>query len=72
MPRKAKEPKQTLINLTKQSSTPEYIIVGALSKAGLLQQYEYEKINNGVLDLTPSMNQTEFTKLITDFIGGEE
>jgi len=72
MPRKAKEPKQTLINLTKQSSTPEYIIVGALSKAGLLQQYEYEKINNGVLDLTPSITKTEFYKLITNFIGGEE
>jgi hypothetical protein len=72
MPRKAKEPKETLISLSKQSSTPEYIIVGALSKAGLLPQYEYEKQNNGVLDLEPSITKTEFYKLITDFIGGEE
>lgn len=65
----AKEKKETLFDLAKTSETKEYIIVGALCKAGLLKQYNQEKKDYGINDITPSMTLDEFNKIINDFLG---
>lgn len=61
--------KRILYELVAESPLREYIIVGALAKAGLLPQFEQEKVDYGLQDLKPSLTQKEFDKIVSDFLG---
>ena len=61
--------KRILYELVAESPLREYVLVGALAKAGLLPQFEQEKINYGFQDLKPSLTQKEFDKIVSDFLG---
>ena len=61
--------KRILYELVAESELREYIIVGALAKAGLLPQFEQEKIKYGFDDVEPSITQKEFDKILSDFLG---
>ena len=61
--------KRILYELVEESELREYIIVGALAKAGLLPQFEQEKIDYGFEDVKPSLTQKEFGKILSDFLG---
>ena len=61
--------KLILYEAVKANTTPEYIIIGALSLAGLLKQYREEEQLYGVEDLKPSITANELDKIIKNFIG---
>ena len=61
--------KRILYELVDESELREYIIVGALAKAGLLPQFEKEKKEYGFQDVEPSLTQKEFDKILSDFLG---
>ena len=46
-----------------------WIIMGALSKAGLLEEYKYQKANFEKVELKPSITVEELNKIITEFLG---
>lgn len=54
-----------------EQQTP--IIIGALSKAGLLNQYRHEKfaIISGTEDIAPSITMNELDNIIKKFLKGE-
>lgn len=60
------EKKLTLVELVDNSDVHYPLIIMNLSRAGLLQQYEEEKEAFGKFDITPSMTQTEFNKIMED------
>ena len=64
-PVKAK--KIILYEAVQNNETPNYIIIGALSKAGLLTQYEYEKSVYGKEDLEPTITLDELEQIIKNF-----
>lgn len=68
-PKKDTGKKRILYELVDESPLREYIIVGALAKAGLLPQFEQEKKDYGFEDLKPSITQKEFDKILSDFLG---
>ena len=43
--------------------------MGALSKAGLLEEYKYQKANFEKVELKPSITVEELNKIITEFLG---
>ena len=57
--------------LMHEEQTP--IIIGALSKAGLLEQYRHEKVAiiSGMEDIAPSITLNELDKIIKKFLKGE-
>lgn len=57
-----------LYEAVQENDAPHYIIVGALSKAGLLQQYEYEESVYGKEDLEPSITIDELKLIIKNFL----
>lgn len=61
--------KRILYELVDESPLREYVIVGALAKAGLLPQFEQEKKDYGYQDVKPSLTQKEFDKILSDFLG---
>ena len=61
--------KRILYELVEESPLREYVICGALGKAGLLPQFEQEKIDYGFNDVEPSVTQKEFDKIVSDFLG---
>lgn len=61
--------KRILYELVDESELREYVIVGALAKAGLLPQFEKEKKEYGFQDVEPSLTQKEFDKILSDFLG---
>lgn len=61
--------KRILYELVNESPLREYVIVGALAKAGLLQQFEQEKKDYGFQDVKPSLTQKEFDKIVSEFLG---
>lgn len=61
--------KRILYELVAESPLREYVLVGALAKAGLLPQFEQEKKEYGFQDLKPSLTQKEFDKIVSDFLG---
>lgn len=65
--KKTNTKKELLIELVNNSTEDLYVIIGALTYAGLISQYEYEKENYKVLDLKPSLTNEEFTKIIKNF-----
>ena len=66
---KKTEKKAVLFDLAKQSQEREYVIVGALSKAGLKNQYDTEKEEVGVQNVKPTITQSEFDKILMDYRG---
>ena len=63
------EDKLILFEAVEANNTPNYIIMGALSLAGLLQQYQKESEIYGIEDIEPSITVTELDKIIKKFIG---
>ena len=61
--------KLTLFDAVQKSKVKNYIIVGALSKAGLLEQYRKEEAEHGIEDIEPSITMTELNKIIKNFTG---
>ena len=61
--------KEILYNLVDDSEIEEHKIIGALAKAGLLDQYNEEKIKIGRFDIEPTITKAEFNKLLKDFLG---
>ncbi|MDO5849310.1 MAG: hypothetical protein Q4P18_07230 [Methanobrevibacter sp.] len=66
---RVKEKKLTLYDAVQKNPTRNYIIVGALSKAGLLEQYYEEKEKHGVEVVKPSITESELEKIIKNFTG---
>lgn len=72
---KNQKPKQTtakkriLYEAVKEHPEKEHTIVGALTLAGLVKQYEYEKSVYGVEDLEPSITDDELNKIIKKYVG---
>ena len=64
--------KRILYELVAESSLREYVIVGALAKAGLLSQFEQEKKEYGYQDVKPSITEKEFDKILSDFLGNSK
>lgn len=62
-------PKKILYELVKESKIEEHKIMGALGKAGLIEQYEDEKIKFRRFDIEPTLTQAEFDKILKDFLG---
>lgn len=61
--------KLILFEAVENNPTPNYIVLGALSLAGLIRQYEEEKLVYGIEDLEPSITADELNKIIKKFIG---
>lgn len=61
--------KEILYNLVQDSEIEEHKIIGALAKAGLLDQYNNEKAKIGRFDVEPSITKAEFNKILKDFLG---
>ena len=66
---KKTEKKAVLYDLVNQSNERKYIIVGALSKAGLKEQYDTEKEIIGVKNVKPSITHSEFNKILKNYRG---
>lgn len=61
--------KKILYELVEESEIEEHKIMGALGKAGLIEQYEDEKIKFGRFDVEPTLTKAEFDKILKDFLG---
>ena len=61
--------KLILYEAVQANTTPLFIIMGALSYAGLIRQYEAEEAVYGIEDIEPSITNTELDKIIKKFIG---
>lgn len=70
-PAKGKAPGEKLILYELVQAYPEEnsIIIGALAKAGLLDQYRHEESVYEKEEIKPSMKVDELTKIIKEFIG---
>lgn len=58
--------KLTLVELVQSSKLHYPLIIMNLSRAGLLKQYEEELNAQGRLDITPTLTQNEFDKIMED------
>ncbi len=67
----ADAPKKKLIlcELVEAYPKPNWIIMGALSRAGLLEQYNHELEVYGYETINPSITVDEFDKIIKEFLG---
>jgi len=61
--------KKILYELVQESELEEHKIIGALGKAGLINQYETEKVKYNRFDIEPTLTQAEFDKILKDFLG---
>ncbi len=66
---KNNSPKKILYELVKESEIEEHKIMGALAKAGLIEQYKDEKTKFNRFDIEPTLTQAEFDKILKDFLG---
>ena len=66
-----KAPKEKLIlyEAVQLNPTENWIIVGALCRAELLEQYRHEEAVYGFEDIEPSITVDELNKIIKDFLG---
>jgi len=71
VPVKKNEPQKKLIlcELVEAHPQPNWVIIGALSLAGLLDQYNHELEIYGYEDIEPSITVDELTKIINKFLG---
>ena len=65
--------KYTLYEAVQMHEEQKPVIIGALSKAGLLTRYRHEKhaITTGTEDINPSITMDELDKIIKKFLKGE-
>lgn len=70
-PAKKEEPDKKLVlyELVEAYPAPKYVIIGALTAAGLLKQYEHEKSVYEKEIIEPSITVDEFNKIIKNFLG---
>lgn len=61
--------KLILFEAVQKHPTENYILVGALSKAGLLNQYRQEELAYGIDDIDPSITMDELDKHVKNFLG---
>lgn len=61
--------KKILYEAVKDNPTRNYIIIGALSRAGLLKQYREEEAVYGIENSKPSITDDELNKIIKDYLG---
>lgn len=61
--------KLILFEAVREHPTENYIIIGALSKAGLLDQYHEEELAYGIEDIAPSITMDELDKHVKNFLG---
>ncbi|MCC9261563.1 MAG: hypothetical protein K8V75_04190 [Methanobrevibacter woesei] len=61
--------KKILYEAVKDNPTRNYIIIGALSRAGLLKQYREEEAVYGIENIKPSITDDELNKIIKDYLG---
>ena len=61
--------KLILVELVEAYPKPNWVIIGALSGAGLLEQYQHELSVYGYETLEPSITVDELTKIINEFLG---
>ena len=68
---KDKAPGEKLVLFELVNAYPERhdIKIGALSRAGLLDQYRYEESVYLKEEIKPSLTVDEFTKIIKDYLG---
>lgn len=67
--KKMNEPQLILFEAVQENKTPNFIIIGALSKAGLLGKYREEESEYGVENIKPSITAKELDKIIKNYIG---
>ena len=65
----AKEDELILFEAVQAHPAENYVIVGALSSAGLLSQYRYEESVIGKEDIVPSITMEELDKHVKKFLG---
>ena len=68
-PAKKTAEKLILYEAVQQHPAKNYIIIGALSSAGLLAQYRQEESEYGIEDITPSITMDELDKHVKNFLG---
>ena len=68
-PAKKAAEKLILFEAVQKHPTENYIIIGALSKAGLLDQYHKEELAYGIEDIAPSITMNELDKHVKNFLG---
>lgn len=68
-PAKETAEKMILYEAVQKHPTANYIIVGALSKAGLLEQYRQEEQDYGIEDIPESITLDELDKHVKKFLG---
>ena len=61
--------KRILYELVNESEIEEHKLMGALGKAGLIEQYENEKLKYNRFNIEPTLTQAEFDKILKDFLG---
>ena len=62
-------PKEILYEAVQKNPTRNYIIMGALTQAGLYNQYNPEETIYGVENIKPSITTDELNKIIKNYIG---
>ena len=67
--KKASGKKLILCELVEAYPKPNWIIIGALSQVGLLDQYYQELERYGLDIIEPSITVDELTKIINEFLG---
>ena len=66
---KKSQPKKTLRQAVEDSNERLFVIIGALSKANLLNDYYDEIENDKIKDIEPSITDDELKKIIKEFRG---
>lgn len=67
--KKSPEEKFILYELVETYPLENWIILGALAKEGLLEEYNYQKENYEKVELKPSITVDELNKIIKKFTG---
>lgn len=62
-------PKEILYEAVQKNPTRNYIIMGALTQAGLYNQYKQEETIYGVENIKSSITTDELNKIIKNYIG---
>ena len=64
-----KKDMKILYEAVQENPTRNYIIMGALTRAGLYNQYCKEKRLYGIENLQPTITIEELNKIITNYLG---
>lgn len=67
--KKTAKDKLILFEAVQEHPAENFVIVGALSKADLLEQYRQEELDYGIADIAPSITMEELDEIVKDFLG---